>query len=599
MIQMRAVLAASFLVLAAVSSADAPRPLPTWAPLPTDSAITVSVGLRAAWESHIDGRLLARSRTIATEVAAYPPDAAPDVKAFYSHQITYVTPPRVRRWYRAAPIGDTVGLAVRITDSRGRLGVVSVTDPQKGTAYGGLGASRDGKLIQGRVTVPWGHPFYLLDLYAKDGRLLARLVASDGGMNRVVHFKVLGYFAPKRPECVSSPRFGVGETGSGPVGNAWDLRGVPILPTPDGQFSVVTAAADGSNDSGYPLSLLPPLALEMLPKESRLAAGWFSYPPVHPILSAEYLAEYARSNDIGSPEWSARAITMPPFTTCTGYWRVRLRGTMTAYFEVPYGVTRCTAIYDRLQQVVRDLASRQHDCFLWAIATWQGYREWLKTPEGVQSGLDADMLGIGTCITAISTEADEQRLAIQEPMLDAVTFSLPAEAVAADGVQMGRAVAIPSPWAPEKPVPEISVPIEFAPGCTTVTHLFPKGHSFAVVGTSNPADRTDIMRCLQVMTPCKEAVSMQWLVHSDVAIATVDKDGRPIEADVTVRDAQGKLLYEGRTRRSGGGCRLRTLMLPVGLCTIEASAPPLKGSATCDVPYGLHHEVQVVLTPAK
>ena len=229
-------------------SALAGRQNPVRAVLPTDSSLSVYIGVQATWQSLVNVNLPPQAKEMATDASVYTLDQTPTRANFVEHALTLMPLSDDADWYAFAPTTDNYNLKVDILDTANRLGRIVITDLDTGEALGSIDASADHSSIIGQLSSAWTQPYFRIDGYSTNNTPLFRLAASNGTPDTFVHFKTSAPFQPYQPTTVTTPRWtGSGVQKWGPVGDPYSPLGVQIGYAVNSS-SQGAGADDGSNE---------------------------------------------------------------------------------------------------------------------------------------------------------------------------------------------------------------------------------------------------------------------------------------------------------------------------------------------------------------
>ncbi|HSV74408.1 MAG TPA: hypothetical protein VLH79_11685, partial [Chthonomonadales bacterium] len=312
------------------------------APLASDSAISVRVGMAATWQSMANPAPPDITGEKAADLSEYALTATPTIDNLKDHALALAPLPENPAWYVFRPAGDTYHLTFDIADSAQRLGHIVVSDLATGQVVGSVRAAPGGATLAGQIEVAWEQAYFRIDGHAASGALLFVLGATNRRPDTFVHFSTVGQFAPHRPATVSTPRFPGGcDVVVGVVGDPYNPVGVRVTTAGgDSWFSLGCGARDRTNPTPAPDIMEPPLPFHpYIRRKCIQQPGAMPFPPNEradlPSLANAILS--ARQEDTTR---AITAIAMPPYSDMTGHWHAKFLGRVTAFFAVPYTVAR-------------------------------------------------------------------------------------------------------------------------------------------------------------------------------------------------------------------------------------------------------------------
>ena len=393
------------------SAAETRSQRPQRTTLPTDKTLSVSVGVKAAWQSVIYYDHPKRITEIPAEVSAYDLTETPTRDNLADHQLTLPALPEDPAWYAFEPTTDKVSLTIDIVDTDRRLGKIVLSDLRTGRVLGSIFASADGYSVRGQFKILWEQPFYRIEGYDSRNVPLFRLGVSHGQPDTFVHLTVAGEFAPYRPATVSSPRFTEKDPGKGVEGDPYDLRGVTLSTHAGGGFSLGYVAFDQKNDAPVTNPLQAPGDYGGYFKKACIERlGWPAGYALNDKMDKPGYADDVRAEQQEDKARGVSDLIQPPYSDCTGRWSVRFIGKATAFLLVPYTVARQKGRLADLKSLLGTLAKRLPDANIHTLAFGleEAFAIWLQSDAGTRSGYTRGMFKALGDVKTVETQVDRK-----------------------------------------------------------------------------------------------------------------------------------------------------------------------------------------------
>ena len=548
-------------------------------PLPADSALSVHIGVKAAWQSASNYSLRKRIREIGADVSAYALNETPTLDNLTSHQLTLSALPKEPDWYTFEPATDKVRLIVDIVDAKKRLGKIVLSDLRTGRSLGTMAASADGSSLRGFFRISWEQPFCRIEGCDTANAPLFRLGVSHGQPDTFVHAVVEGEFAPYRPPSVSSARFIESDPGKGPMGSPFEFRGLTISAHPGDGFSLGYCAADQKNDDWAAHPLQAPGSYYFYKKACIEhfdgAAGY----PMNAQMDQPGITEDVR---LAEQEDHARGVVdlmQPPYSDCTGHWRVRFVGKATAFLLIPYTVAKQKGLLPRLKSLLGTLSKRMPDSRISTLAfgVEEAFAIWVQSDAGRHSGFTRGMVKALRDIKTVETQADRSEFAVAQGLFENVTFTLLPDILPLSG-RGSVTIKKVGFWTPISP-PDTAggdirtLTIAF-PACTGTLKL-QKGYQWEVLGKLLPPGLYEpLCQPIDVRTPAMYAVKIPMMLSAlrELKIYTVNaaKPEEAIHTDVQVLNAANQVVARGvSTSQPDGRSAFSAMFLMPGIYTIK------------------------------
>lgn len=550
-------------------------------PLPTDSSVAAYVGIKARWESFPGSRRYAKRQEMPADTAVYPLTETPTRASFYSHLFTRMPLDPSPNWYFFNPVDDRYFLTVNISDTLCRLGSIVVTSLSNGAEIGVLYASRDGATLKGQVRVPWFVSHHVLEGYSRQDTPLFRLVASNGQPRNHVLFTIKGQFAPNRPPVVTTARFTDRSHATGTEGDIFDTTNITVSTQGKELFSMMCGANEQINDTPVARPFQPSRPLLDYNKKF-LVYGGLSIDGFVSDVNGQSPSYIPPDNIEGTDNSrGVKNLTMPPYSDCIGHWHAKLIGEHTAFFSVPFRVTREDAVFDSLKATFERLAvEMQTTKGQLSAEIMKRFIAWLDTDEGRRSGLNMQMVSPYGDIKTVTVEEEQSSIIEARPLPCAVKFeitalvpgTLPPHGFTGSGFVERMLIPFTSDLPP--PCPK-RVDFTFVDGKATAT-LY-KGWSWKLADwVSSPAGYVLAYPNVVVSAPANEPISLVALLTVCLTLrVAVD---RPCE--IVVKKPNGEEYARGKTTLVGGKHLCEFQMVPPGNYGIEAAAKSPKKKVT-------------------
>ena len=571
------------------SAAEKSDKMPYATPLPADRALSVSISIRATWESmmHSPGRK--RTCEIPAEVSAYALTDTPTRENLADHQLPLPALPTDPEWYAFQPTTDRVSLTVHIVDTDRRLGRIVLSDLRTGHVLGAIDASADGYSLRGQFKILWEQPFYRIEGYDIRNIPLFRLGVSHGQPDTFVHFTVQGEFAPFHPAAVSSARFPETDPGKGTVGNPYEWRGVTISTHPGDGYSVGYAARDKKNDVQVTNPLQPPSDylgyFKKFCLERVTPQGYF----YNDRLDRPKAYDDARTLEQEDTSRGLSDLDQPPYSDCTGHWEARFVGKATAFLIVPYTVARRQEVLFGLKSLFGTLANKMPDSHISSLAFGleEAFAIWLQSDAGRQSGYTAGMAKALGDVKTVETQTARKEFVVAQPLFENVTVTLLPDIapLSGKGVITIKNAGFNTSVSPPPALVGSTLTVPFP--AFTGTLKLPKGYKWEITAKLSSLDLYEIPYApVEVRTPAMDAVKVTMLLTAlrQLTIYTVNTEMPypPVVSSVQVLNAANQVVASGKSAlQADGKCAFSAMYLLPGIYTVKTS--PTSGKPKWEV----------------
>lgn len=446
------VLAAPLLLVGALNPGLA-QAAPTRTPLPTDGNIAVYVGVKATWQSLSKPAVATNTVEMGTDVSVYDLNQMPTRDNLDDHSLTLMPLPASSDWYVFKPTTDTFDLTFDIADTANRLSKIVVSDLITGEVLGSVAATQNGAAIKGKLTLSWLQPYYRIDGYDTANNRLFLLAASNGRPDTYSYFPVAGSFQPYRPATMSSMRFAGGDGVFGPEGDPYNKDGVLVSASAGQWFSRGCGAKDEINNAPITNPMQPPAPLLDYIKKRRIETV---NPSGYPSNDKADQLNLANAIIAAGQEDQTRALselTQLPYSDNTGHWHAKFTGSVTAFFMVPYTVSKHNTLFDLIKQVftgvLASMLTNARDKL--ATALTGAFAGWLVSDAGKQSGLNAGMVIPLGDVKVTGTAEDAKSMPVALSLLQEVTFKLTPDIAPPTGLNGGGSVVSTGAWTTPAP----------------------------------------------------------------------------------------------------------------------------------------------------
>jgi len=567
--------------------------------LPSDPSLSVYVGFRGLWSNNVTMDVDAAE--LEASVAVFGPgekvNDTPD--AWGRHLMTEARIPP--GWLSFMTEEDTeVKMRVIVRDTRARLGSVTLTNRDTGAAVGTLTANADGSEIADLIDVSSAGRYLTVTLTDRSaGDVICRFATDRPESNDVVvvtHTYGFDANLGDEHECWLT------EGRSGPWGDPDSVEGKVSIERPDAHLGCAggTSFENDYRDrrevrATYNLmdrAILKDITLRPLPLTNNC------YASIRAELEA-IRAQYADGRHFLEP------YVMPPFSRGEAHWGAYLEGAVTSVICFPY--------MGRPEQ--KDTIS---DWIEWSLP----WKEGIGSPTPAASVAEktdlwdyqrrASRVGEPIAIGDIWTRTArawgrEPRAEPLEAITAPVTLMLQADKAAPDDTEalvggkahlsQGRAWTDHSPPVSVGPPSQLAFPTEGEDKGTCTLDLA-KGYRYEVTSVHSP--RFDSIYALPagrmeftVRGKQDVRIELRLLVARELVVRSEQAGGKPVPAEVIVRDSSGKAVRVGNTEDDEQGncsCILRDLPAPA---RYTVRAKPRGGS---DSEYG--DPQMVILKPS-
>jgi len=225
------------------------------------------------------------------------------------------------------PVRDTWEMWVFIHDRRGRLGRAEVWDWATNKFVGKIRASRDGKKIEGRISVSVDAVYQQVKVYSSSGPLLFCL-RSRGGE---VQYAVLPWCLGFKPNLPPSPNYcGPCEGTRQGRGDPYDVTGKEILPIVASTLGYL--CKEYTNDQSSAGSVQPGVSLKKR-KIVRSSVDQGLMLLIDNQASREAIEQASKNEDLTEV---LEPISVLPYSEGEVSWNVALHGVIEVFIGVPY-----------------------------------------------------------------------------------------------------------------------------------------------------------------------------------------------------------------------------------------------------------------------
>ena len=590
-------------LLATMNASNAQGAPPPRTTLPTDSAISVYIGVRATWQSLKTGAV--RFMELSADVACYTLSDTATVDNIYDHSIASMPLLLEDGWAAFRPTTDTLRLRFKIADTRNRLGKIIVTDLQTGRVLGNVVANANGSLLQGDIEVDYGTPYYRIEGADQAGSALFRLAASNGRPDTYVHFKVGAMFQPYRPATIPSVRYAGHTDLPGKVGDPYNWHGVEIQ-SAGLLLSKGCGAVDKVNDLPVSNSVLAPGILGDLVKKAVIQAPDASVIAGFVSNEKEDLPKLADAIAAAATADMAKALSqysMLPYSDNTAHWHATLSGNVLAFFVVPYRVKR-----EGWLPFVAGLATS-------ALATIKGDDLTRAIISGIQAAAQSEtdarkrfvagqVVPVGDVKTVPASEEIKEPIVLN-PLLQEVSFQIvPDIAPPSVGYRQGKVTLVSAWTTPSPPGPANGGDLTFASATGIAKMMLAKGYKWKASGNilspmgyqGGTTDEFQTPLSSMINIPC----TLMALLTLNIYTASNANPAGPVSLPVQVLNAAGQVVASGNSTLQNGKAVFTMITVTPGTYTIKVqrgtSGGSWSGTATITVQRGVLQEVTVTAT---
>ncbi len=564
------VLTAPLLLAGAMASGHAQGNPPPHTPLPTDTNLSVSIGVCATWQSQQINAT--RQMLLSAEVSSYTLSETPDIYTLLDHQIAGETLPPEQGWAVFAPQNDQFQFQFDIADAQNRLGKIVVKNLLTGDVLAQIPAAANGSALTGVLTGDWNTVYYQVDGYDKAGNALFRLGVTQGKFDNFVPFAISNGFSPYRPAFIACAHHTTPDGLMGSEGDPYNVMGV--ISGTGGGFSVGCGYQDKINDKASPDSIIPPADFFRYIKHKK------ALDTASANLNALKSGDPQALKDLRdllsglTKEDTTRALTnvdIAPYSDACGHWHPAFNGAATAVYIIPY--TRKTANKGLLGILAQAMIEflKPGAKILSALGI-DALNQFLMTPQGAPYGyIQGEIRVVGDVYTVDATEA--YKASDQRPILQEVTFRLTPDIAPPTGLNGGGSVVSTGAWTiPAPPGPSNGGDLSFDVNGIAKKQLA-KGYKWKASGciSSTRGYRTGTSEEFQtpidapVTVPCTLTVLLHLKIVANASCVVTVKRGADVQAQGPTTSINGQNVFD---------------MFQVTPATyiVEGTASPLPGS---------------------
>lgn len=597
----------SLFVLTGAPAAQARRQNPPRTPLPTDNALSVSVGVSATWQSAQNNAV--RPMQLSAEVSNYTLSETPAIDNLDDHQIAFESVTPEANWAVFAPQNNQFVFKFDIADTQGRLGKIVVKDLLLGTVLGQISATADGTALTGSLTADWNTVYYQIEGIDKAGAPLFRLGATQGKFDSYVPFSISNGFTPFRPAFIPCAHYTSPDGMMGTEGDPYSIAGVI---TGTSGFSKGCGYKDKVNDSSTPDSIEPPADFFRYIKHKKALDTASDVLKSPTFRSGDPAATLTLVNLLAAltKEDMTRVLLnldIAPYSDACGHWHPAFSGAATAVYIIPYTRKKGNGgLLGVLAQAMTQFLVPGAKVL--SVLGIDALTQFLMSPNGAPYGyIQGEVQVVGDVYTVDAGES--YKSARQRPILQDVTFTLAPDIAPPGGTGSGRIeMATPLTTPPPPPVAYASTLTFSSPGWTYTTQLS-KGYRYKVSGNFvSPPGYQPLSQPVEFSLPGSNAVSIPCtltvLLQLKIYTVSTSNPAGPMGINVQVKNAAGQLVGGGMSLIQGDGkYAISAVFLPPGTYTVTASQGGIggkwDGSTTVMVQRGILQETTVtaIFTP--
>ncbi len=420
-----AALTALFVLLAMCAAAFA-KQNPPRTQLPTDTDISVFIGVSATWQSlQIQAT---RQTQLSAAMSNFAPNETLSVDALGAHEIAFESAMPQTGWALFKPQNNIFQFNFDMSDSLARLHHIAIKDLSTGNLLGQINAAIDGRSLSGRLTADWNTAYYQVEGFDAGGNSLFRLGVTNGSFDTVVPFTLPSVFIPYRPAFVPS---GSHMTPDGMIGI---LQGDPLnamgVMTAQNGISQGCGYNSNVNDKSTPSQVQPPTQFAAYIKHDKAldtaSAGLLGIKSGDPV-QYKIVKDAIDALIKRDTTFALTNVDIGPYSNSYGHWHPKFQGTAIAVYAIPFTRKRANAgilgiLLGGIQQFLKPGTNLLTELGLSAL------RAYLATPRGSPYGyIKGEVVSLGDVYMTDTTEAfkDYYQLPIMTNVMFKMTPDMP------------------------------------------------------------------------------------------------------------------------------------------------------------------------------
>ena len=554
-------------VLLAMCAAAFAKQNPPRTQLPTDTNISVFIGVSATWKSlQIQAT---RQTQLSAAVSNFAPNETLSVDALGAHEIAYESAMPQTGWALFKPQDNIFQFNFDMMDSLARLHHIAIKDLSTGNLLGQIKAAINGRSLSGSLTADWNTAYYQVEGFDAGGNSLFRLGVTNGSFDTVVPFTLPSVFVPYRPAFVPSGNHTTPDGMIGIQGNPLNAMGVM---TAQNGISQGCGYNSNLNDKGTPSQVQPPSQFAAYIKHDKAldtaSAGLLGIKSGDPV---QYKAVKDAIDALIKRDttFALTNVDIGPYSNSYGHWHPKFQGAATAVYVIPFTRKRANAgilgiLLAGIQQFLKPGTNLLTELGLSALGAY------LATPQGAPYGyIQGEVVPLGDVYMTDTSEAFKD--SYQLPIMTNVMFKMipdmpPPGGFSAIGNVDLVSVALGVTGTP--PNPPSTAHLNFFFGLASAQ--LAKGWKWKATGTISVPNGyvTDPTEKL-FSTPGDTNVELTARLTVCLNLSIVAN----VPCSIVVK-LNGGIVKQGMTGNTGGQNTYKTGTLSPGTYTIEATGSP-------------------------